>query len=500
MSKFGGLFARKSSVFDTLEQPSPTGTVLPLNSLSNTGFASNLAGNTPAAVALPENPLELDEELFSTLGAQVGSDNETLRNLLLDANAKIGELDSIKAAVGRLADPVGKALRAYEAEKSEKLSLQSVLNNTRTAYGKLRNEIADTEKKSAQFEHECSALRQELSTTQSLLRTVEATKAEISIDIAARRAQIADLEGRLTQETGESTALRAENVRLDERLTAMNKRAISLESDLNAARQRLLMADDEKRAQQATLDKLNSDGARLTRKLTETEASLSATQGRLRHVEGNFTEVNSERARLVSALDESNERHDHELTSQRMRFDALQARAAATDNLLGEARDHLLARAEDIRDFDRRLHDVTNERDNLQARAADLEADRIRRESEIKEMDHARSTLMERGGALTRAYTAKEAALARAEDSVAALGGQLDALTRERANDKLLAEQAIEELKAALQREKLDRAVVEGALEAGRKDFARVMREVMSLQRIQQAAEEPAPLNAANAA
>lgn len=479
MSKFGGLFARKpSSAFDRLAQPSPTG----------------------ASVPETDNVLELDEELFSALGAQIGGDNETLRNLLLDANAKIGELDAIKAAVGKLADPVSKTLRAYEAEKSEKLSLQTVLNNTRTAYGKLRNEIAEVEKKSASFEAECSALRQELSTTQSLLRTVEATKAEIAIDIAARRAQIADLEGRLTQETGESHALREENRRLDERLTAMNKRVIALESDLNAARQRLLMADDEKRAQAATLDKMSSDAARLSRKLTETEASLSATQGRLRHVEGNFAELNNERARLVSALDESNERHDHELTSQRMRFDALQARAAATDNLLGEAREHLLARAEEVRDFDRRLNDVTNERDNLQARISDLEADRIRRESEIKEMDHARSTLMERVGALTRAYTAKEAALSRAEDSISAAGGQFDALTRERANDKMLAEQAIEELKAALQREKLDRAVVEGALEAARKDFARVMREVMSLQRIQQAAEEPEALNAANAA
>jgi crescentin len=467
MSKFGGLFARKPSIFDQLAQPSPTG----------------------AAVPETDNVLELDEELFSALGAQIGGDNETLRNLLLDANAKIGELDAIKAAVGKLADPVSKTLRAYEAEKSEKLSLQAVLNNTRTAYGKLRNEIAEVEKKAAASEQECGALRQELATTQSVLRTVEATKAEIAIDIAARRAQIADLEGRLTQETGESHALREENRRLDERLTAMNKRVIALESDLNAARQRLLMADDEKRAQAATLDKM-----------TETEASLNATQGRLRHVEGNYAELNNERARLVSALDESSERHNHELTSQRMRFDALQARATATDNLLGEAREHLLARAEDIRDFDRRLNDVTNERDNLQARVGDLEADRIRRESEIKEMDHARATLMERGGALTRAYTAKEAALARAEDSVAAIQAQFEALAKERANDKMLAEQAIEELKSALQREKLDRAVVEGALEAGRKDFARVMREVMNLQRIQQAAEEPAALNAANAA
>ena len=82
-------------------------------------------------------------------------------------------------------------------------------------------------------------------------------------------------------------------------MTAANKRIITLESDINAARQRLLMADDEKRAQQASLDKMSADAARLTRKLTETEASLNATQGRLRQVEGNFAEVNNERARLV---------------------------------------------------------------------------------------------------------------------------------------------------------------------------------------------------------
>ncbi len=491
MSKFGGLFARKpASVIDLLARPSPT----------SNGDAKLETGPEIRLETSLENPLEIDEELFSSAGAQVGSDNESLRNLLLDANAKIAELDSIKAAVGRLADPVGKALRAYETEKSEKLSLQTVLNNTRTAYGKLRNEVADIEKKAAAAEKECSALRQELTTTQSVLRTVEATKAEITIDIAARRAQLAELEARLAQEAGENVGLREENRRLDERLTTMNKRVIALESDINAARQRLLMADDEKRAQQASLDKMSADAARLTRKLTETEASLGATQSRLRAVEGNFAEVNNERARVVTALDESNERHDHELSSQRMRFEALQARASATDNLLGEAREHLLARAEEIRDFDRRLNDTINERDHLQTRVSDLEADRIRRESEMKEMDHATSTLMERTGALTRAYNAKEAALGRAEETVGELSARIDTLAKARGNDKMLAEQAIEELTAALQREKLERSVVEGALEAARKDFARVMREVMSLQRVQQAAEEPVALKAANAA
>ena len=476
MSKFGGLFARKVGLFDKPTEPTPAGTTL------------------------PDNPLEIDEELFSALGAQIGGENESLRNLMIDANAKIGELDTIKAAVGKLVDPLSKTLRAYEAEKSEKISLQTVLNNTRTAYGKLRNELAELEKKTSASDSECRALRQELTTTQNQLRTLEVTKAEIAIDIAARRAQIIDLEARLAQETGESSALREENKRLDERLEAANKRIIALESDINSARQRLLTAEDEKRAQQASLDRVSADAARLSRKLAETEASLNAAQGRLRHVEANYEEVNTERSRLVAALDETNERHNHELTSQRMRFDALQARASSTEKLLVEAREHLLARAEEIREYDRRTGEIALERDAMQARVSDLEADRINRESELKEIDQAHATLLERSGALARAFTAKEAALARAEDANASLNERIAAIEATLANEKQSAENTIQELNAALQREKLERSLAEGALETGRKDFARLMREVMALQRSQQAPDDAARLRAANAA
>src|ERR1700692_3581259 len=134
MSKLGGFFARKAGLFDTPSEPVP------------------FTFRATAATALPDNPLELDEECFSALGAQIGGDNESLRNLMLDATAKIGELDTIKAAVGKLVDPLSKTLRALEAEKSEKINLQTVLANTRTAYGKLRNEVAEMEKKTTASE------------------------------------------------------------------------------------------------------------------------------------------------------------------------------------------------------------------------------------------------------------------------------------------------------------------------------------------------------------
>ena len=473
MKKFGGFLARKTPVPD------------------------NRLTDAPAPA---ENPLELDEELFSSLGAQLGGENESLRNLLLDASAKIDELDTIKQAVGRLVDPVGKALRAIEAEKSEKVALQAVLNNTRTAYGKLRNEVAELEKRFAGSDAECRTLRHDLAATQTLLKSAEAAKAEITIDIAARRAQIAELESRLSQEVGEGKALREENRRLNERLQAAEKRVIALESDLNASRQRLLMAEDERHAQQVMLEKASTEAARLSRKLAEAEASFTAAQGRLRHVEANFTEVSAERSRLATALDEANERHEHEVTSQRMRFEALQARAQATEKLLGEARDHLMARAEDIREYDRRTAEIALERDALQARASDLEADRITRESAYGELEQTHNALLERAATLARGYTGKEAAVERAEETIAALNARIADLEQALHAERLAAEQSAEEMKAALRREQMERSVVEGALETARKDFSRVMREVMAMQR-KQAAQEPAeqPV-AANAA
>ena len=59
------------------------------------GFLSRMPviSDSRAPTPIPDNPLELDEELFSTLGARVGGENEALRNLLLNASTKINELE-----------------------------------------------------------------------------------------------------------------------------------------------------------------------------------------------------------------------------------------------------------------------------------------------------------------------------------------------------------------------------------------------------------------------
>lgn len=470
MSKFGGLLARK-----------------PVPSLK------------PVDAAASDSPLELDEELFSSLGAQIGGENEALRNLLLHASHKLGELDVIKDAVGKLVDPVNKALRDYEAEKSEKIGLQGTLANTRAAYAKLKTDLAEAEKKASDLEYNFVSTKQDLLATQNQIRSLEAAKSELATDIAARTAQIAELETRLGQEAAEAKVARDEAHRLDQRLVTADKRIVSLESDVNNTRQRLVLAEDERHALQTSLDKSVAEAARLSRRLTEAENAANSLQGRLRHAEASLQESTTDRARLAAMLDELKERHAAELTTQQLRFDAIQSRGNSTDKLLADTREQLASRSEEIRVYDRRFGELTQMHDALADRLAQAESERHERNSQIEDLENTRTTLIERSSALAKAFTAKETALARAEETTQALSERiryLESQTQARSHD---IEQQFEELNAALRREQMERSVIEGALETARKDFARLMREVLALQR-QRTAEEPAPIRSANAA
>ncbi len=210
--------------------------------------------------------------------------------------------------------------------------------------------------------------------------------------------------------------------------------------------------------------------------------------------------MTSERSRLSAALEEASERHAGEVTKHQMRFDALQARAAASDRLLSETREQLASRSEETRLLERRLSETTLERDMLGSRAAAFEADLFQRDGALREADLAKTALLERASALAKAYNSKEAEVARNVDTTKSLTDRVAFLEEQVRTTRDSVEREIEDLNEALRREKVERAVVEGALEAARKDFGRLMREVMTLEQ-QKLARDPLPImRSANAA
>jgi chromosome segregation ATPase len=145
----------------------------------------------------------------------------------------------------------------------------------------------------------------------------------------------------------------------------------------------------------------------------------------------------------------------------------------ALEKALAGARDKRRAANDQNREQTLRADELAIERDALRARVLELEGKLQAREAEMKVVDQARTLYSDRNASLTRALTAKEAVSTQAA-------------------------RAIEELVAALHREKWQRAQAEEALKAAHRDYAIAVRGVMGLKRPADPAISPARI--ANAA
>jgi crescentin len=134
-----------------------------------------------------------------------------------------------------------------------------------------------------------------------------------------------------------------------------------------------------------------------------------------------------------------------------------------------------------VRAFDRKSVEATIARNNSEKRLAQIEVQHETRERQIKDHEQARIALTERNNALSKAMKMRETALARAEEKIGALTERNGHLEADIQIIRTNIEKRVEDLNSALQRERMERAVVEGALEAARKDNSRLQSEVGAL-------------------
>lgn len=434
-----------------------------------------------ADTAAREPEIELDNELFFPIATQLGQENEAVRNLLMDAEHKIGELESIKVSIAKLVDPVCNTLRGYEETQSEKLILQRALNSTREVCNKLRDDLSATEKKATKFKIECTRLQEIATLAKQTIAGLERTKAEQLAELGVHRAHIAELQGVTQQQASDLRLTRDENVRLSERVVSTDQRIVQIEGEARTAQQETRQVKEERAAVQASLEKTLGELAQTTRRLSEADKAVASTQARLKATEINLAEVQAERARLSAALDEANHAHRDEVNLLNSRLEAVQARGTLTENLLEEARQALVARAEEMRTFDRRVVDAGTTNDTLAERLSSVEALLAERELQIRDLEQTRTLLAEEAHKLIHAATSRERTYQGAQESIREKNDLVELLEEQIAAVRSTHEMQIESLAAQLQREQLERSMAEGALETARKDVSRLQQEVGAL-------------------
>ena len=428
------------------------------------------------------------EPTFSEIGARVGEDNETLRNLLIDTDRRITALDDLKDAFRNLVEPISTALQSLEQEKTDNVGLRNTLADLRASHETLRNEFHALEKRAVQSESDNAALRRELALAQQTARGLESDKAELTGEIVAARAEIANLESQLVQETANGRALGEANQILVDHANSADKRIVELQGDGALAHEKLALLENDKRSLQTALDQTLGETSRLSRRLTESENGLTAARARLEQMEISLAAAENERATLAAARDEANERHQSESYALNLRLEAMRSRAATAEKLLSEVRQTLVARTEEIRVSERKLVETTIARNATDKMVERLSATRDAMDGKTKELEQARATLMERANGLAENLKARETSLAHAEQKIKSLSDRVEQLELDAGAYRAKTERRIEELNEVLQRERVELAVAQGALETTRRDYARLQRELSSQRSAQQSA------------
>lgn len=435
----------------------------------------------PADTTPKNADVDFDDDLFVPIATKLGEENEAVRNLLLDAEHKIGELDTIKLAIAKLVDPVSNTLRGYEEAKSEKLIFERALNNAQHVCNKLRDDLAAAQRKTAAFKAECARLQEIAAAAKNNMAALERSNARQLAELADHRIRTTELQ-RLSQHQASDLQLaRVENLRLGERAAAADQRAVELEGQMQTIQQQHRQIERERASVQASLDKTFNELAQTTRQLSDAEKALASTQSRLKAKESDLAEVQAERSQLSATLDEATHQHRDELKLLSSRFETVQARSSLTENLLNEARQALAARADEIRALERRLIEASTAHRGTGEKLSGAEAALAEREAQIKDLEQERVSLITHGRRLIEVANEREVAQREAQQQIREQSDLAARLQEELNAARNSAEIQIEHFKAQLQREQLDRSIAEGALEAARKDMSRLLQEIGTL-------------------
>jgi len=199
-------------------------------------------------------------------------------------------------------------------------------------------------------------------------------------------------------------------------------------------------------------------------------------------LEASHNEVASERDRLRTTIEANSTRHGSEQSRVEMQIEAVRARAAAAEKLLGEARRLLAQRGEELRELDQKLTEANYTREKAEKRIAAAEASAAAQQTELNELKTNRDRLLDKSGVVVSALKLRETQLQRAEDATKTAS---ERVLRAEADARVSGEafqRRLEELTAALDRERIDHQVTAGALESTRNEREQLRSRLLQLQ------------------
>lgn len=415
----------------------------------------------------------------SNVADRVGERTESLQHLVSDTRRKIVALDAIKQAFDEIILPFNDAMQALDQERLTAKNLSTQLDEKIASQERLRDELHSATGKAQLLELEANNLRSALEKARDALQQQARTRTELAEQIAGRDERISDLEQQVEQGNAQRRSL-GEGVRaMQEQILRGEQRIGELQQELSAAAEKMVHLKEDNRELRYSGDQSKQEIARLHRRLDESENVVTAVRGELSTVSANYAAAREERDRLAATLRDLKERRQTEQHSLGERVEALQARATAAERLLAETRQRLITRTEEARAFVCKAAEAAIARNTAERRLAEFEALQGWRGGPPADPNESRTALSEYLKALN--VKSREMAAAGAAEKLAAITERNEHLEAQTRAMRISIESRPLDMNTLLQPDGLNRSEVDGALEAARRDNARLEEEIASL-------------------
>lgn len=439
------------------------------NARSSNSGSHRRAAPAPALELAPELT---NEDLFQSQA--IGARFEEVSSSLDAATQLARQIQTLEQRLAEVRAPLAAEFEAHKKDYSELVA-------ARAAVEQESGRAAEAERREVALRARVIELEASLDDAQHAAETHMATAEDATLEVDRLRAELAQATNRGNEV---EAALHQANQRLEE-----------LQQDLTSARNQAQESDDRRREADALLsrathqnlldaeelstlrtraERASGEISRLTRLEQDLGAQLANERARTAAAETALLQAQTDAAKAAQTFEEQLAAARWESESVHARVDTLAAQAARLTELNSELSGRVESASQRARTAERRIAEMQTQQSRSEERVRALEEELANVRTAAAGLEAARATAIERAQQMSRNLQAQEAAVRRLEEKlqlVRAANERLEASEREA---RLAFEEKVKGLEADLERKQTDLSISEGALEAARKDRARL--------------------------
>ena len=436
--------------------------------------------NVPAAKAAPmkaPEPTSALEESFDAIGQR----NEALRNQLDGIADSFRGIEAIRGQFESVVSPIARLLRDLEETRAAVAESRERHFTVSAAHDDLKRAHVGLLDERNGLAEQRDSLQTENRQLQGSLHEAEDALGEAQTDGQEAKIRIGSLERSLDAALLSMKGLEETNAALR---TAMDQRETTLaEAEQKQARlsHQYELSQEEARALRKQLEEQSQETSKMARLHGDVDAQRGELARRAVDLENQLALESSAHGKIKALRQDESETHRAQLSAATGELSAARACAETAERLLAEARVELRDKAQDARALERRIIDTEAATQNQAKKQTEFNREIAVAKSRIAEVEASRALLLERSSSLAKAAKAKDNAMQRAEEKIAALEARLSESGKSFQSQRTQLEAKISQLGEQAQTDSAARAYAEGALQSARRDRLAMQRELVSL-------------------